>query len=819
MSRMTIKSRIYVGFIILIALSVFMAGGVTWFANSYIMEGARKITYNSSLVKKIDDVRNISNSKQLLIESSMIEKVDRSAEIDQLDVTIGSQYSDILKELDTLGGSNAVQDAGNSKSLVNTLLENEKNITQVYKEQIAPYITDSAQQNYTASALKTIDSFSALQSSLLTLKDNELTKLGGAVTALSDSLAAISGDTDATFKSYTGLSNEDVTKLSESIAGMESLYSAYFQQSDAAIDDLTLLLTESLNRQQAQNEAATDIQATPEPTIVIPSYDFTAQANQIIKALDSSIDSAASANKKLSDLNVGMKLLARQIKGVDTQAVTEAINSLTGVVNAAARLDQASTAMVKAIISIDKNQITEAGTKISAMGESLALLNDSGVQSAQTGLTSSVNDLISNVDKVLSDVKAQGLAQIKKTSGEMTTGFGSLLQIVQAKFDENYTATLKVEGYIIPAIGILAFISILIGILMAFVISRSIIKPIREMSGQLRNVEKGDFKTRIRSKSAHEFTEMADSMNRVLDTREQILTETIAVSESITMLKTEFSGSIVKNKDMLRDMVGGMQRLLDSFPKKTAALPEKTVLDEIQLDAAVTMETIEATEKSMQTAQEARTVILKASATVKDIARQIEQLEGSSGKIGEITNTITQIAKRTNLLALNAAIEAAKAGDQGRGFAVLADEIRKLADASGSAAGAIKKQLSEIQERIQFTVKNMDNGVNDVEEGVTYVDDVHKSIEDITERVRTVVGTLDDYASKSGKQLAANQKLMETIGDLSKSNSTLIENSQNMDRRLKGTTESMSDMDKIEDTLNQTWQRLSSILSKYKGNN
>jgi methyl-accepting chemotaxis protein len=192
-------------------------------------------------------------------------------------------------------------------------------------------------------------------------------------------------------------------------------------------------------------------------------------------------------------------------------------------------------------------------------------------------------------------------------------------------------------------------------------------------------------------------------------------------------------------------------------------------------------------------------------------------LEGSSEKIEEITNTITQIAKRTNLLALNAAIEAAKAGEQGRGFAVLADEIRKLADASGSAAKEIKKQLSEIQDRIQWTVQNMDQGVSGVEEGVSRVDYVHRSIEDITERVRLVVGALDDYATKSNKQLVANQKLMETISDLSNSTSSLYESGQNIDQKLKNTSMTITDMEKIEGMLNQTHQRLSGILGKYKG--
>ena len=121
---------------------------------------------------------------------------------------------------------------------------------------------------------------------------------------------------------------------------------------------------------------------------------------------------------------------------------------------------------------------------------------------------------------------------------------------------------------------------------------------------------------------------------------------------------------------------------------------------------------LEITKTGEKTTQEAFDAISKASTIVKDISVSMNQLDQSSGKIGEITNTITDIASRTNLLALNAAIEAARAGSEGRGFAVLADEIRKLAEASGRAAGEIKKQLKDIQTQIQTTADYMGEGVS-----------------------------------------------------------------------------------------------------------
>ena len=147
----------------------------------------------------------------------------------------------------------------------------------------------------------------------------------------------------------------------------------------------------------------------------------------------------------------------------------------------------------------------------------------------------------------------------------------------------------------------------------------------------------------------------------------------------------------------------------------------------------------------------------------------------------------------------------------------MADEIRKLADASGNAAKAIKKQLNDIQERIQWTVQNMDEGVSGVEQGAKSISDLYQSIEDITDRVKQVVGTLDDYAHKSNKQLMANQKLMDTIGSINKNTNELFETGQSIDNKLETSKQSISDMEQIEAMFNTTYSKLNEILNKYKG--
>lgn len=827
MDKMTIKSRIYIGFTVLIAMSVMMFGVVSWFTGDYLLSGTRQIKYNSSLARKLEEVRSLSSSKMILIQAGMVEKTDQSAEVDKKDAAIAEKCGEITSELDTYGAA-ASKEVQDSKTIIAQILEKEKQATQIYKDKIVPHITGQAQSDLQNQALAFLKDMASAREAVFALQSLQGTTLSEAITALSDTLSNNVVKAGEIYDAYTQLQLDEEAELRGLLEDLSASCKEYNKLSNEAVQDLTVLLNKAVERlntpvvnpsPEAQPDSAESATPTPAPTptpepILVPSYDLSAAYAEVSGNLEGLSKAREELVATLTELNNKLLTLKNNANQLNTLAIYDAYGRLSYADSAYMQLEKAALAVMTGVISQDQASLNSAAALLDGAESSVA---GAGGEIDTASLHRSIQGLSDAITRINADTRLEGLKQINETSTSLTASFDAFKSKVQASFDENLTASQGVKSFILPAVAILAVVSILIGILMAWVISSSIVKPIRQMTGLLQKAESGDIKARIPSGVSSEFVPMANSMNKVLDTREQLLNETVAVSESIALLKNELAGSFMRNRELLREMAGGMQSLLKSFPRKKIVLPDGVVEESVALDVAATHEAIEVTEKSKQTAQEARDVILKASETVKDIANQIEMLEGSSEKIEEITNTITQIAKRTNLLALNAAIEAAKAGEQGRGFAVLADEIRKLADASGSAAKEIKKQLNEIQDRIQWTVQNMDQGVSGVEEGVSRVDYVHRSIEDITERVRLVVGALDDYANKSNKQLAANQMLMETISDLSNSTSNLYESGQNIDQKLKNTSMTITDMEKIEGMLNQTHQRLSGILGKYKG--
>ncbi|NLL67118.1 MAG: HAMP domain-containing protein [Clostridiaceae bacterium] len=809
MKSTTIKSRIYLGFLILVVLSVILFGILSWFARDYVLDGAKKIQYNSSLARQIENLRTLSEEKIIVLYKGILDKQDISEKLVQKDeeiITVCTSIIADVKSFEALEPNVAVQEV---QTLIASILDKESNITQIYKTFVWPTITDANEDKFLASASNAMALWDDLIKDILAQSEKNQATLNALIENLDDNVYSQRNKASNIKGGVNGIL-EETQKVNLAASELSTNTDKYFTDNQNALDTLNSLL----------HDAA---EATKLPAINtenIPEYDFAAQKDAILNdknAVQSGLSNLENQGKSL----IGeIDSLTSKLKDLNSEAITDALTQrglLTEIALAAQEIRVlASLSGFSQDQSLLEDLINEKAPELKEQIESMESQVNIDVYKLNSA-SSALDEMLSALKTIKADKKVDGIRDINKAREELTPLLATLNQKLQSNFDENITESKKIEDYIIPGIIIMSVVSVFFGVFIAFIVSASIVKPIKQMTGQLKMAEDGDFKSRLNMPLAPEFSQMAKSVNAVLDAREQILNETIVVSENIGKLRNELFGSFMNNKELLKSMAAGMQELLHQFKPKPVDISEVDLFDSVELDAAVSQETIDFTENSKKAAQEAKETIIKASETVKDIAQQIEQLEGSSDKIEEITNTITQIAKRTNLLALNAAIEAAKAGEQGRGFAVLADEIRKLADASGNAAKEIKKQLSDIQERIQWTVQNMDEGVNGVEQGAKSVSDVHKSIEDITDRVRHVVSTLDDYAHKSNKQLMANQKLMDTIGTINKNTNELFETGQSIDNELENSKKTISDMEEIEKVLDTTYSKLDGILKKYKG--
>lgn len=187
---------------------------------------------------------------------------------------------------------------------------------------------------------------------------------------------------------------------------------------------------------------------------------------------------------------------------------------------------------------------------------------------------------------------------------------------------------------------------------------------------------------------------------------------------------------------------------------------------------------------------------------VDESAKSISKLAKSAEQIGEIVSVINDIADQTNLLALNAAIEAARAGEQGRGFAVVADEVRKLAERTGTATDEITSMINGIQNQTNDAVKSMDTGVKEVEKGRRLADKAGSSLTEVVNMSQNVMDMIRQIAAAADQQSSATQEVssnVEIISSVTKETSSYAEKSA-----------------VVAEELNRQAEKMQQVVSKFK---
>ena len=223
------------------------------------------------------------------------------------------------------------------------------------------------------------------------------------------------------------------------------------------------------------------------------------------------------------------------------------------------------------------------------------------------------------------------------------------------------------------------------------------------------------------------------------------------------------------------DVNSGMKSSYNSAQKQSeatssaaAAIEQVTVsIGEVAAHAKSTMETAsktgEVSRQGTQITKNASNTIASLADTVRRSAEQVESLGQRSEEISRVTSVIKEIADQTNLLALNAAIEAARAGEAGRGFAVVADEVRKLAERTTRATQEIAQMTQSIQHETQTAVEGMRSGAQQVTEGVDLVNATEESLRQINLEMTKTTQMVGEISHASDEQQSAMIELAQNV--------------------------------------------------------
>ncbi|MCB2291651.1 methyl-accepting chemotaxis protein [Clostridium sp. CS001] len=375
---------------------------------------------------------------------------------------------------------------------------------------------------------------------------------------------------------------------------------------------------------------------------------------------------------------------------------------------------------------------------------------------------------------------------------------------------------------------ILIIITCILVMVAVGIFSAYITKNIKEVNDLSRSIAEGDLTQIINVKSENEIGSMGNNLNKMNNNLKRLiqkisgsLENVVATAEELTASSDQTQQSAEQVSLAIQQVAFGSAEQVDIANDTTKIAGEIfTGMEQISNNIQeVTNTSIEASKR----AGKGNEVVYLAVEQMNNIQDKVAMstqavavLGDKSKEIGSIVSLITSIAGQTNLLALNAAIEAARAGEQGKGFAVVADEVRKLAEQSGSAAGSISNLINEIQKEIVNAVGAMDNGTVAVQDGISMVNQAGKSFAEILKDINYIASQMQDVSAVTEEISAGTHNMLGAIENVAKISTESSGNAESVVAASEQQTALMKEVANAAENLTQMAVELQSLMSGFK---
>ncbi|MFP3391283.1 methyl-accepting chemotaxis protein [Brevibacillus sp. SIMBA_040] len=371
--------------------------------------------------------------------------------------------------------------------------------------------------------------------------------------------------------------------------------------------------------------------------------------------------------------------------------------------------------------------------------------------------------------------------------------------------------------------------SVVVAAFLGFLIARLISEPLRVVQKRMEELAQGNLAVEpVTYVTRDEVGRLGIAFNELVSNFRSLIEQVKVAGEQVAASSEELSASAEQSAHATEQSIGSVQQIAAASEVQTQRTQESVrVMEEMSIAIGRIADTSSAvTEVSVKAAQDAEqgnvqiqqavTQMDTLSTSVNHAADLVHKLGVRSEAIGQIVDVITGIASQTNLLALNAAIEAARAGEHGRGFAVVADEVRKLAEQSEESAREIARLIGEIQTETTQVVDVMMAGTEEAKKGAVVVQEAGQTFQRIVASSQDVADQIQEVSAATEEMSASVQQVASAMDEMNRLAEEASVHTQGVSAGAKEQLASMQEIAHSSNNLNQLSHELQESISQFK---